>query len=408
MDAQGLEPRNPLVSIIIPTYNYAAYLPTALKSCLSQSYNRLEIIVVDDGSTDGTKEVIAAFGDNRIVYLFQDHNGVSSARNAGLQRASGSFIAFLDADDYLTTDSVETRSQGLSRARGHRFRGYRYIRGPHRQRRAPMGWRPEKDYRFRRSVRASPVKAPPFCDLLVLLKDRVAKLFRFPAHLSNGEDLVYFSKVFFGKRGCFLPTPTAVTRSHPDSLRHRVDEIRKQGRALVDTIFDDPYYRGRLDHLRKDFTAYRYTEFFRRFYQTGDEKAAGRCLARAIAARPLTLFKIDYWIKLVRLHARKASFTRSLPVGTVMAARGRAASGESNHARRGALLSIVSSAFYDITKAWQIVGFSLLALALLWQLVRWPGTPDSGPFPEDGPDHGLLSDTGRAFPAESSSAVSAS
>ena len=100
---------NPLVTIIIPTYNYALYLGKALQSCISQSYSNLEIIVIDDGSTDNTREVVQGFHDDRIRYHYQENLGVSASRNRGLELAQGEFIAFLDADEYLTDDSIETR-----------------------------------------------------------------------------------------------------------------------------------------------------------------------------------------------------------------------------------------------------------------------------------------------------------
>src|SRR5208283_3508426 len=84
---------SPLVSIIIPTYNYGRYLVKAIQSCLGQTYGNLEIVVVDDGSTDDTRAVVQGFGD-RVVYVFQQNQGVSAARNSGLDRASGAFVAF--------------------------------------------------------------------------------------------------------------------------------------------------------------------------------------------------------------------------------------------------------------------------------------------------------------------------
>jgi len=90
------------------SYNYAAFLPFAIESCLAQTHEAVEIVVVDDGSTDNTRQVLEAFRD-RIVYVRQENLGVSAARNKGLDIASGEFIAFLDADDYLTADAVEVR-----------------------------------------------------------------------------------------------------------------------------------------------------------------------------------------------------------------------------------------------------------------------------------------------------------
>lgn len=88
------------VSVIIPTYNYGRYLASSLESILSQTYPSLEVIVVDDGSTDDTAQIVRSLAKNgRIRYIHQRRRGVSAARNAGAKAASGSFLAFLDADD---------------------------------------------------------------------------------------------------------------------------------------------------------------------------------------------------------------------------------------------------------------------------------------------------------------------
>jgi len=87
------------VSVIIPCYNHAHYLPDALNSVLAQTYTDWEAIIVDDGSTDNTRAVAAQFIDPRIHYLHQENQGLSAARNAGIRAAQGEFIALLDADD---------------------------------------------------------------------------------------------------------------------------------------------------------------------------------------------------------------------------------------------------------------------------------------------------------------------
>lgn len=89
----------PLVSVIIPVYNYDRYLAEAIESVLNQTYRRLEVIVVDDGSTDRSSEVAKGFADRGVRYCYQDQAGIGLARNAGVELAQGDFIAFLDADD---------------------------------------------------------------------------------------------------------------------------------------------------------------------------------------------------------------------------------------------------------------------------------------------------------------------
>lgn len=89
----------PLVSIIMPAFNAEAYIRTAVESVLAQTYEHWELLVVDDGSTDGTARIVEDFRDSRIVLIRKTNGGVSSARNVGLNNAKGSFIAFLDSDD---------------------------------------------------------------------------------------------------------------------------------------------------------------------------------------------------------------------------------------------------------------------------------------------------------------------
>ena len=91
---------NPLISVVIPTYNHAHYLGCALESVLNQTYTNWEAIVIDNHSTDNTDEVMASFTDPRITYLKIHNNGVIAAsRNAGILTAKGKWVAFLDSDD---------------------------------------------------------------------------------------------------------------------------------------------------------------------------------------------------------------------------------------------------------------------------------------------------------------------
>ena len=98
-----------LVSIIIPTYNVEKFLYRGIESCINQTYKNIEIIIIDDGSTDNTQNIIKKYSqkDSRIKYFFQENNGVSNARNKGLGIATGDYIIFLDSDDWLELQAVE-------------------------------------------------------------------------------------------------------------------------------------------------------------------------------------------------------------------------------------------------------------------------------------------------------------
>ena len=98
---------SPLVSVIIPVYNYERYLGEALESVLGQTYRNLEVIVVDDGSTDQSREVARSFAARGVVYCHQNHAGIGPARNKGVELARGEFLAFLDADDRWPLEKIE-------------------------------------------------------------------------------------------------------------------------------------------------------------------------------------------------------------------------------------------------------------------------------------------------------------
>lgn len=100
------------VSVIIPCYNSENFLGAAIESALGQSWRDLEVIVVDDGSTDDSRQAAAEFGD-RVRTMFLDHQGAAAARNSGLEAATGEFLQFLDADDLLVADAVTSRLEAF-------------------------------------------------------------------------------------------------------------------------------------------------------------------------------------------------------------------------------------------------------------------------------------------------------
>ena len=296
--------QNQVVSIIIPTYNYGIYLSTAIQSCLNQTYKPIEIIIVDDGSTDDTKDIVKKF-DDRVIYFYQKNSGVSAARNKGLELAKGDYLAFLDSDDYLMDHSIEIKldilkqypdigivfSSTYSKTFGQDE--LRYNRRFKKFRKPIISDRFYEDLLLRRI---------PFQPSANLLRSSLAKQFRFPTNLSNGEDLAFFVKIFFATKGYYLPEPTAVNLRHPRSLRHDLQEVKKD--EFIETVFGDPFYKGSLEYLRSTCTAHRYLELSRRFSLSGQTKVAKEYYVRALSEDPKAIFKLNYLAKLIRAYLR--------------------------------------------------------------------------------------------------------
>ena len=106
----------PLISVIVPVYNLEKYLVRCIESIIGQTYKNLEIILIDDGSTDTSGQIIDEFKkkDNRIKVIHKENGGESNARNTGLRMATGEYIAFCDCDDWMDLDMYETLAWELN------------------------------------------------------------------------------------------------------------------------------------------------------------------------------------------------------------------------------------------------------------------------------------------------------
>jgi glycosyltransferase involved in cell wall biosynthesis len=119
----------PQVSVIIPTYNAGRFVAEAIKSVLDQTFADFEVLVIDDGSSDNTAEIVQDFADARVRYIYQDNRGLAGARNTGIRSARGELIALLDADDVWLTNFLERMASILTSNRNLAgvYCGFQYI-----------------------------------------------------------------------------------------------------------------------------------------------------------------------------------------------------------------------------------------------------------------------------------------
>ena len=114
------DPMKPLVSILIPAYNAEEFIADAIRSAIAQTWRHKEIIVVDDGSTDGTDEVARGFASKNVVVLSKENQGAAAARNLAFQLSQGEYVQWLDADDLLAPDKIERQFAALCEGDGER------------------------------------------------------------------------------------------------------------------------------------------------------------------------------------------------------------------------------------------------------------------------------------------------
>jgi len=220
---------NPLVSIIIPCFNNARYVSDAIRSVLIQTYSPIEILVADDGSTDNTAEVIRDFGSD-VIYLHQEHGGVSRARNRALTKAKGAFVGFLDADDCFYPTKIEKQIRlFLERPQ----LGFVYC-----------GWRLVHDGDFTQLIQLTPHEQHNFQDELlthslfasstpVLSRKAVEQTGLFDRKTEHCEDRDYWlrSAIRGVSFGC-VPEILTWARDHDDSASHN-EEVMYRGRLAV-------------------------------------------------------------------------------------------------------------------------------------------------------------------------------
>lgn len=206
----------PLVSVIIPSFNRAAYLRQAVNSVLEQTYSRWELIVADDGSTDGTADYLAALDDRRVRVVRREHCGNPAAvRNAGIAVARGEYVAFLDSDDAWLPEKLAAQ---VARFRacpecGWGYTGFSRMDAEGRPLANPAHWRwvPYDGSVFERIVRLEAIVATP----TVMVRRRLlVDVGGFDEAIVHAEDYELWTRLALRSDVCVEPRPLSLVRVH--------------------------------------------------------------------------------------------------------------------------------------------------------------------------------------------------
>jgi glycosyltransferase involved in cell wall biosynthesis len=287
---------SPAVSVVIPTYNRRQFIGEAVASVLQQGFDDIEIIVVDDGSTDDTAEVLASFGA-AIRSIYQENKGVSAARNRGVMESRGTFLAFLDSDDLWTAGKLDAQIGHMSDGRLS-FAGVEWFVDGLQQRVSPasLGVRwPQIDRVGRVIDPVLDVAEGRYLHLGTLLCRRADFLVvgLFDETLSMGEDEDWFSRASLQMRFHYTPEPLLQRRFHPAQTG---TESEASLRSLI-RVFGQMKERTELVHPRahaaaKQRLAAKWSHLANVLNQSGRRSEASEAARTAFLLNPLNIGRL--------------------------------------------------------------------------------------------------------------------
>jgi glycosyltransferase involved in cell wall biosynthesis len=289
-----------LVSVIVPCYNAGRYVAEAVTSALAQTYPAVEVIVIDDGSQDDSRERLAAFGD-RIRVITQPNRGVSAARNRGIAESRGEFLAYLDADDVWHRSKIEYQVRAIGAAPGAAFVHTRHYVIDNDGQPVPFS-RPGQPrvagHCFEQLIRANGVLTSS-----VLHRRSALAGHRFPEQLAAAEDWDVWLALAAGGEVIFIDFPFTGYRLHGANTSRQ--ELRMcEGRILaLDLLLGRPLparARRIARDVRRDELRYRAQLLF----DQGERREA-----RAVWRQVLGSLTLQEWKRLFATYVPDAVFS---------------------------------------------------------------------------------------------------
>lgn len=280
----------PKVSVVIPTYNRVSLISECIESVLRQTYKDFEVIVVDDGSTDDTEEVLKPY-HGRIRYIRQENAGVATARNRGVLEATGEYVAFLDSDDQWFENKLElqmdlmTRHPELVMACGNGI----YLDGKDKGKQVIKEDRARQYEKNGITLRDAFYRFPLRTSTILIKKDVFNQIGGFNESYRVAEDmhLAFSIMLKYGNAG-FINTPLYKLKKGDDNLSSKgISKQLYSIRVLEELFLSNPEIKGILtDKEVADRLAYRYYHLAQAYRKQGDRNEALEAFKKALSYRP--------------------------------------------------------------------------------------------------------------------------
>ena len=231
----------PLISIIMPSYNAAPFIGEAVKSVIGQSYSNWELLIIDDGSTDDTQDILSVFDDHRInIFTIHNNQGVSNARNIGLNNIQGEYFSFLDADDMMPVDSLLARIEIFLKDPSASFVDGKVVTFNSRFEQVKDTWTPK----FTGNPLSELVKLTGTCfwGPSWMIKKQSTQNYSFNTSLTHGEDLWFYLQISQSPDHRYTYTKQEVLhhRTGHMSAMSNLDGLEEGYRKLVQLICENP------------------------------------------------------------------------------------------------------------------------------------------------------------------------
>lgn len=294
----------PLISIIIPAYNYAEKVERAIQSVLAQLTDKHELIVINDGSTDTTEVVLNNLlfaTDHRFQVLHKKNKGLAATRNRGIKAAASDWFIFLDADDEMMPGALKEIEQHLEENPASRMiiGGYISVWPDNAKQKESLP----------KSLPASSISRVKgyLVNKTISLANGATVMHRdlfikgmYPEHFRNAEDLPVFAQALANYHCTVLKRPLAKIHKHSTSLRHNVEYDRQVGLTLVKELFATKRLPEDCLQLEKAFTGQRALSLFRGYYTAKLYKEARQMYIYAFSVDWKVVFKLSYTRKYIK------------------------------------------------------------------------------------------------------------